>query len=386
MTSNRNRTGLARGELLLVLGLAVVLLLAACGGSGSQPASSDERTPASTDTPEGSEAATEASGTDEVAEFYRGKTVRIIVGYAAGGLYDTLARFTAEYLPEYIPGRPRVIVENMEGAGSLVALNATYNVEPQDGTVITTFDEGLVQRQLLGGEGTEFDAQAMHFIGSMQQSPNLLLVRTNLGFDSFQDLVAWTEDGNELVVATTSPGALNHTLPVALIDALQLNARPVPGYKGGPAMMQALESGEADAALLTVGSRQTAPFVEEGTVEGILVDAQGQDVSVFADAAGVDDLEDYLEGEGKQLFRAANAPRTFSRPYVAGPGVPTDRVEALRDAFEQVQSDPRFLADIEEAKIPFFTPKNGAEVQQLVEELFATPKSTLDRLRAILDL
>lgn len=363
---NTRRSGGARqrsqrhaGFFFLVPLLMASLALAACGGTNN-------------------------SGGADADSFYKGKTVTLVVGYAPGGLYDTFARLLAKVLPEYMPGDPKVVVQNMDGAGSLLALNKVYNASEQDGTEVVTFDEGALLQQLVGGEGVNYDMQKMQFVGSLQHSPNAVFVRSDLDIHSYADLKKWNSAGNTLTIGATAPGSLNYANATIIGKSLGLKYKVVPGYEGAPDILQAMASKEADALVLTVGSAQVQPFIEDGSVELLFTDSGDIDPSAFPETEGKEDLNDLITGDALALYRLANTPRDLSRPYAVGPEVPGDRVEVLRTAFAQAAKDPSFIESVETANVPFIDPRTGAQNDQTVAEFFDSPPDLIGRLKTLL--
>ena len=190
-------------RLLLVASVVLLLGLAACSRGGSAPSGAPARSPESGASAAARSQAPEAApdAASSVESFYRGKTVRILVGYGAGGPYDTFSRIVARYMAQYIPGRPTIVVENRPGAASLLAANQVYNSEPKDGTAIVSASSGLPMLQLLGKEGVSFDAARFNWLGGGNKTLSTCAARTDSGVNTLQDTMG--PNGKQLVVGVS---------------------------------------------------------------------------------------------------------------------------------------------------------------------------------------
>jgi len=317
----------------------------------------------------------------EVADFYRGKTLRIIVGYGAGGGFDVYARVIGRHLGDHIPGRPVVIVENMPGAGGLVAANALYNTQPEDGTVVSHLLGELALLQVLGYPPAKFDAHRFNYIGAPTPDTPVLIVRSDTNLTSVAQL---RNIAKPLICAGQAPGT-NTDDPLNVIrEAAALSLRIVDGYQGTHAMQLAVEQGEAQGTCLGWESMkvtwahelQSKQFVPIGCASKDN-DPELKDAPTFMSLAPDDDA--------RQMIRfGIVAPSRFQRVFMAPPGVPPDRVDALRQAFLSTMKDPAFLVDAKTAKLSV-APIDGATIQRLVSDVFAMPPAVKVRLaRAIL--
>ncbi len=368
--------------------LGALLLAMACGprastgGSAPAPAAAPPATAPAAAAPTAEAAA--GAGFDEraVANFYRGKTIRIIVGFAPGGGFDTYGRLIAKYLPKYVPGRPTVIVENVPGAASMVAANQVYKTMPKDGTVIASFNENLVLLYAQGKEGIEYDPRRYQWLGSMVNSPSACAVRTDAGINSIEEVMA----GKQLVVASEGPGTTTYDVPVALQHALGANIKLVPGYDGTSRMRLAIDSREADSGCWTWDSMSVTArqwFESTPPVAKVLV-VMGSRTPDHPWLQGVPAAENLAPTqEGRQLLALVNGPSQMSKPYAVAPEVPRDRVEALRQALTAVTNDSEFLAEAEKAKLDV-VPLTGAEVEEKVRQILDSPPTVVAKLKEIL--
>jgi tripartite-type tricarboxylate transporter receptor subunit TctC len=364
---NRGIKARSKSRLVAAATAGVAVLLSGCGA----------------DSETGETTASAAGGTD--CGFYNDKTVRLVVGYAPGGLYDTLARRVSEYLPEAIGGNTEVVVENLEGAGSLLAANQAYSSPRQDGTEIVLFDEGLVLQDAVGDPNVTFDAEKFQWLGSMQSSPTALIVRSSLNLENYSDLADYIESGNDFTVGTTAPGTTNYGGSAALVEALDLPMQVVTGYGGAPEIALAMKSGEVDALFLTVGSRQMAPHFADGSIEVLLHhDPEDRDLSAYPELDNSEMIPDIISGDPLEMLNAVITPQQLSRPMAMGPDVPAERVACMEEAIGDVLADPRFEADIKQAEIPFFEPKDGDGVREAIDTIFSVPGPMKDEIREFL--
>ncbi|MFN0072532.1 MAG: Bug family tripartite tricarboxylate transporter substrate binding protein [Chloroflexota bacterium] len=319
-----------------------------------------------------------------VADFYRGKTIKIIVGYAPGGGYDVFARLIARHAPKYIPGTPTIIVENRPGAGSMLAANTVYAAEPKDGTVIGTFAEFLILQKATGVQEIQFDPLKYNWLGASTRTTVVGLVRNDSKIEKIQDIM----NGREINTASPGRGSASHGGAVIMNLALGTNFKNITGYSGAPEAEAAFQKGEADAYFATA---ELAVGRIRRMIEGpdafarIIVHAGG----------GTPDLKDPLFNgvpsaldlakteESKQLVQALNAPTVMLRPFAFPPDVPVDRVAALRYAISASFADPEFIAEARPIS-PAFGPEgttSGAEIERIIGELFKIPPVTLVKLR-----
>lgn len=319
-----------------------------------------------------------------VASFYRGKTVRIIVGFTPGGTYDSFARLSATYLPKYLPGSPTVIVENRPGAGTLLASNAIYNTEAKDGTVLGTIAEGTVLQQATGTQGIEFDAAKFQWLGSTGKTSSLCMIRKDSGIVSIQQLVS---SGKEIPTSTSGRGTQAHDFPALLNVVLGTKFKLISGYTSGPETQLAFEKGEVDGfcTSATVYLLRQRPLVEGPTGFAALLVHSGSGSRDTSDPAlmGVPSAIDIADPLGKQAIQAYNGPLQMAFPMLTGPAVPPERVAALRRAFEAMYKDPEFVNDAHRFE-PGFGPQSfntGEEVARLVQGILNTPSEVLDKLR-----
>ncbi|SRR5579884_367593 len=312
--------------------------------------------------------------------FYEGKTIRFIVGLAAGGGYDTYTRVLARHFGKYVPGNPNTIVENMVGASGLLAANQVYKVLPQDGTVIHNYVGGLTTQELLKAPGIEFESTRWQWLGVPTPDDYVCVVRKEAGMTSLLDARGRSK---ELILGGIAPGGSTDDVPKILRAALDLNLKIISGYDGTSKVRLAMDSGEVDGACYAWESWKATSADRFASGDLVVVGQAPEkplpdlpNVPLFLDMASTD--------EARQLIMNGIVGRSrMERPYLVGPGVPAERVRILREAFMQTLRDPAFLEEAKKAKLDV-DPVTGEEVERRVRELFSLPEPVKDRLRAIL--
>ena len=262
---------------------------------------------------------------------FAGKTITIIVGYKPGGGYDGTARMLARHLPQHIPGKPTVIVQNMPGGNSIIAANHMYNVAKPDGLTIGTFNRNLPIAQLTGVQGVKFDITKFAWIGSAANETTILAIRDDLAYKTFADLRKAKEP---VVIGSTGPGANTYDFPLLLKDMLGLNFKIVSGYSSSADIMLAVERKEVDGRAGSYSSIQ--PFIDRKLVRPVIrarsTDKRLQQLPLDEDLAP--------NPRAKAIMALRSAPEQIARPYVLPPNTPADIVKAMRDAFAATISDP----------------------------------------------
>ena len=308
---------------------------------------------------------------DAVSDFYEGRQVRLLIGYSAGGGYDTYARLLARHLAKHIPGNPTIVPQNMPGAGSLTLANFLYNVAPKDGSVIGTFARGMAMEPLLTGQGTRFDASEFSWIGSLNNEVSVCASWHTSDVRTMEDL-----ETMELIVGGTGSGSDTDIFPTVIRNLLGANMTLISGYPGGNDVLLAMERGEVDGrcgwSWSTMLSRN-ADWLEEGKIN-ILVQVA---LAKHPDLPDVPLVTEFAETEDELMaMELIFARQVMGRPYLAPPGIPADRHEALRRAFEATAQDPEFLADAERIQLEL-NPVNGEEIDALITRIYAASENAI---------
>jgi tripartite-type tricarboxylate transporter receptor subunit TctC len=295
---------------------------------------------------------------------FSGKTITIIVGYKPGGGYDGTARMLARHLPQHIPGKPTVIVQNMPGGNSIIAANHMYNVAKPDGLTIGTFNRNLPIAQLTGVQGVKFDITKFAWIGSAANETTILAIRDDLPYKTFDELRKAKEP---VVIGSTGPGANTYDFPLLLKDMLGLNFKIVSGYSSSADIMLAVERKEVDGRAGSYSSIQ--PFIDRKLVHPVIrartTDKRLQQLPLDEDFAP--------NPRAKAIMALRSAPEQIARPYVLPPGTSADIVKAMRDAFAATISDPATQAEAKKTKQDLeFT--SGDEAEKVLQEVLSQPK------------
>jgi len=312
--------------------------------------------------------------------FYKGKTVRIIVGAAAGGGYDTYSRTIARHMGKYIPGNPTIVVDNMPGAGFLISANHMYKVAKPDGLTIGHFIGGLFLQQLLGKPGIEFDAAKFEYIGVPAQDNYAIGISKATGITSMEQ---WLASKTPIKLGGVGVGSATDDIPKVLKEAIGLPVQVVTGYSGTATVKLAFNSGEVQGVCNAWESFR-ATWRNELDSGNLIIVLQNipkphpdlPKVPLAINFAKTD--------EGRKLIRAiVHSVGPTARPYVLPPGTPKDRVEILRKAFMDTMKDQEFLADATKAKLDI-NPLGGAELERSVREVFNLDPALVPKAKEIL--
>ena len=307
-----------------------------------------------------------------VESFYRDKQIALLVGYAPGGGYDSYARTLARHMPAQMPGNPAVVVKNMPGAGSLIVTNFLYNSAPRDGSHIAAVGREMPTAALFGLENIRFKTEEFIWIGNMESAETFCGAWHTSGLTKAEDLFS-----KPLIVGGTNGESTTVTIPLALNNLLGTQLKLIAGYPGGAAMHLALERGEIQgrcawswSSLQTVGQ----DWLGEGKVKILLMGTLERSKR-FPDVPTAPELA--KTPEARQAIEILLSQDILARPYWAPPNVPSDRVAALRTAFDRTAADPAFVADIEKQRLDL-SPMSGAEVERIIHKLYATPKAVAE--------
>jgi tripartite-type tricarboxylate transporter receptor subunit TctC len=312
--------------------------------------------------------------------FFKGKTIRIIVGVSAGGGYDTYSRLVARHLGKHIPGTPTVIVDNMPGAASLIAANHVYKVARPDGLTIGHFLGGLFMQQLLEKPGIEFDARKFEYIGVPAQDHFVIALSRAAGISSAEQ---WMASKRIVKIGGVGTGSPTDDIPRILVATIGLPVQLVTGYKGTAEVRLAFNSGEVNGVCNAWESLRATwrKELDAGDVN-LVLQASGRSHPEMAKVPLA--ISFARSDEARRLIEVAvhSVPPT-ARPYVLPPGTPKERVEILRKAFTDTMKDPELLAEAQKAKLDI-NPADGRELERSVKDLFALEPALVSRLKEIL--
>jgi tripartite-type tricarboxylate transporter receptor subunit TctC len=315
------------------------------------------------------------------APFYEGKTIRIIVGYSAGGGYDTYARVISRHIGKYIPGNPTLIVENMTGAGSLISANHLYKIAKPDGLAIGHFNGGLFFNQVLEQPGIEFDARKFEFMGAAVKEEVAYAFTKASGITSIEK---WMASKTPVKMGGVAPGAFAPDNVIRVVKAaLGLPIQLISGYKGTADIRLAAEGGELAGTSWGWDSMRATwrKSLESGDVVIVL---QGVP-KPFADLPNVPLAINLAKtDEARQLIEVGiHSPSVFARPFVLPPGTPKDRMQTLREALQKTLEDKEFLAETEKAKLDL-GPVSGEDLEKAVGAIFKIEPAMAAKLKDIL--
>ncbi len=308
-------------------------------------------------------------------DFFRNKSVQLIVGTDVGGSYDLSARLIGRYLPKYIEGTPALVVQNLPGAGSVVAANLIYNVAPQDGTVIGAFVQTLPLSQLLGDAQTRFDVGRFQWIGNPTSSPNVIVTLKESGVASIGD--ARKIEIPIGITSRASSGGMEVAIANNLLGTL---FKPVMGYKGGREIDLAMQRREVlgRAGQSWEGWKQTRPeWIKDGRIN-VLVQIGARKARDLPDVPLITELAE--SAAARQVLGIYSATIALGRPLAVGPNVPAERVQQLRNAFRQAMSDPSFMKDAVASGYEI-DPIQGDELQEIVSGLSGVSQETVELVR-----
>jgi len=311
----------------------------------------------------------------DVAEFYKGKTVRLVVGIGVGSGYDINARLLARHMPKHIPGNPQIIVQNQPGAGSLTMTNQLYAAGPFDGTVFGASFNGLPTTPLLQPTGARFEAVKLNWVGSTNRETQAMYVWHTAPLMTLGDLTS-----KEFIVGAQAPGSTQYDYPVLARELFGWKTKVITGYEATPKIHLAMERGEVHGTWANWSTLKAiaSPWLTEKKVRilaqwALRKHAEMPDVPLIQELGTTDDQ--------KQALQLALARLEFGRPFFMPPNVPPERVNAIRRAFDATMKDPEFLAEADKLKIEI-DPLTGEQVATLIADIYKTPAATVERVRA----
>jgi tripartite-type tricarboxylate transporter receptor subunit TctC len=317
-----------------------------------------------------------------VEQFYRGRTLPLLVGFAPGGINDISARLVAKHLPRFIPGKPNIVVENQPGAGGLRTANHMYSIAAKDGSVLAGLDRATPQLAIQGDPGAQFDPLKFTWLGSLSSYADdayLLLVNASHAAKSVADL---KRPGLSLKLGAVSAGSTNLNFALLAKEALGLNVDLVKGYTGAAPIFLAMQSGEVDGQVIGLASiragqpdlwnnHKVRPLVQFGRVTRL---ATLPDVPTGRELA--------ISPDARALVEFAELPFFMALPFVAPPGLPADRAATLKSGFMAMTGDAAFLEDAHKLSLDI-SPIDGDAIAKLLVQSAATPQPVIARYNAI---
>jgi tripartite-type tricarboxylate transporter receptor subunit TctC len=314
------------------------------------------------------------------APHYEGKTIKLIVGFSAGGGFDTYSRLIGRHLSKQIPGNPSIVVENMTGAASLLAANHVYKVAKPDGLTILNFHGNQVINQVIGKPGIEFDARKFEYIGIPTQDNVACAFTKSSGITSFEAL---RSAKTPVKIGGVAPGDTTYNTGKLLLAALKLPIQLVAGYKGTAEVRLAAEAGEVAGGCWQWESIKS--IWRQGLDSGNVFVVLQVNAKPHPELPNVPNAIDFAPNENaRQILKfGGHDPAAITRPYAVAPGTPKDRVQLLRKAFADTLKDPEFIADAKRSRLDIDA-LTGEEIEKIVLQLFKIDAALVSQLAEIL--
>ncbi len=317
--------------------------------------------------------------------FYKGKTVRLVVGFSPGGTFDLWARAVAQHMVKHIPGSPAFIVQNMPGGGSMIAANYIYAVAKPDGLTIATVGPSLYIEQLMGRKEVQYDWAKFSWVGQPEQTDRIFYMRADTPYKSLEDIRKAPEPPR---CGATGVGTASHYWPKLLEDAVGLKFNVVAGYGGAADVNLAIEKGEVHCWGGTVqaffGSEPGRTWTKTGFVRVLIQGGRKREPRLAEVPTIWELMERHKTPENtRRLVRVLLAPDDLGRPYIGPRGTPADRVKILREAFVKTMNDPEPLAEAEKRDWGV-SPTRGEELEAMARELTVQPPEVIEGMKRIL--
>jgi tripartite-type tricarboxylate transporter receptor subunit TctC len=312
-----------------------------------------------------------------IADFYRGKTLTAFIGTVAGGEYDLHTRLVIRFIGKHIPGNPGGVAQNMAGGGGVMMANYFCTIPPKDGTQIAMINNALPLAQAMEEPNLKCDQASLRWLGTIAPTLETMALWHTTGVKSIEDARQ-----KEIVIGASGKGSPTATFPRMMNELLGTKFKIVVGYPGGNEINLAMERGEVGGRNNTWSSWK-ATRAEWLAKKQIVIIAQGGITA--KDLPGVPNVEDLARNDDdRKVMRLLVTASKLGRPLAATPGIPEDRLKALRDAFDATMKDPEFLAAAEQARVEV-DPVKGVELQKMVDDLLATPKALIGRARVLVE-
>lgn len=317
--------------------------------------------------------------------YYQGKTITFVAGYIAGSYDDLWSRLIAQYMGKYIPGTPNVIVQNMPGAGSMIAANYISGVIKPDGLTLSGVQPALYFNQLVGLKEVKFDWPKFHFIGSPWQSQLLLYMRADSRYKTIQDVRGATDPPK---CGSTGPSSTGNYLPKLLNEILGTKFHVISGYQGGTDVDLAVERGELQCRAFTIvtyfGREPFFTWEKKGFVRNLVQTGRKRDPRLPNVPTIYELMDEYKSPDSdRRLAIVLLANGDMGRPIIMSPGVAPERVRVMRDAFNKAVADPELLAEAKKKQLEV-DPTSGEELQAIAKEIMSQPPEVIERMKKLL--
>jgi len=317
-----------------------------------------------------------------VANFYRSKTVRIVVGFSAGGGYDQYSRLISRHISRYIPGNPAVLVDNMAGAGSIIAANHVFNAAPKDGTVVGNISGPIILEQLFGNPAIQFDMAKFRYLAVPVSETYVLVTTKKPGVSKVDEIFG---ANSKQITVGGIPGSTVEHAPILFRDILGANVKLVSGYKGTADVRLAIDSGEVDGLFNSYTSLKITSFDKMKSGEWTLLAQLSEKPIKDLIVPNVPTIPQFAKTNEQRLLLkfATSTPNDFGKVYVVPSGTPRDRAMALEQAFEKVFADKELQADAAKGKLEI-DPTIGEDIHKLVVEFLGMSADLKNKLHTAL--
>jgi tripartite-type tricarboxylate transporter receptor subunit TctC len=318
------------------------------------------------------------------APFFQGKTIRLIVGYSAGSVYDQYARLIAQFMPRHIPGNPEMIVQNMPGGGSLIAANYVYNVAKPDGLTVGMSGDGIYLDQLLGNKEVRYEVRKFAWIGSVDRRDSMLYMRADAPWKSVEDLINAKD-----APRCGATGSADQTTVVtnAMEEALGTNVNVVRGYPGGPEIDLAIERGEIHCRGIGITghfSREPALTWHKNGFDRHIMQTGTKRDSRMPDTPTLIELMDKRKTPemSRKVTDILLASETIGRPMMATPGLPADRLNMLRQAYAKALAESELVTELKKKRMSLDV-VSGDEVEKVMRDIISQPREVVERVKKL---
>ena len=312
---------------------------------------------------------------DSVEDFYKGRTITVLIGYSPGGSYDAAGRVLARHMGRHIPGNPSLVPQNMPGAGTLNLVNYLYNVSPKDGTAFGIFARGMAMEPLIGGTNAKFDATKLTWIGSAANEISLCATYATSPVKTWNDALS-----KEFTVAGNGSGSDPDVFANVLRNAFGVKNRLISGYPGSAEISLAMERGEIDGrcgwSWSSIKAEKSQWLAEHKL--NLIVQLALEKAADLPNVPLITELA--TDDRQRQILKLIFSRQTMGRPFAAPPAIPVERAQALRQAFDLTMQDPEFLAEAQARGLEI-NPVSGHDIEKLIAELYQTPRDIVAEAR-----
>jgi tripartite-type tricarboxylate transporter receptor subunit TctC len=318
-----------------------------------------------------------AAGSAQSADFYKGKTLTIVVGFSPGGGYDTYARLLSRHFDRHIPGKPSIIVQNMPGAGSMTAVRHLGTTAPKDGTVMVAFNPGAISESLTNPKKVKFKFSDVGWVGSITRDFRVCYAWKATGIKSWDDL----EKGRQFILGSTGKGTGSYVNGAVLRNVFGLKVKQITGFPGSAEQRLAVERGELDGDCGSWSSINE-DWIRDKKIVPLVRFSPGTTADMPKDIPFIGDKA--KTQEQKDLLNLIISPGQLGRPYIVSKEVPKDRLKILRTAFAATMEDPAFVNEGKKMQLPI-NPADGEEAEEIITKIYSASPELVQKAKAAID-